>query len=79
MKNKFLLASLLLLFISACSSGNGNDTGSASGRTAPGVQKADIAMSVEATKVARRAISEYVVTNTSLEAIREGFDAGSGI
>ena len=71
MKNKFLLASLLLLFISACSSGNGNDTGSASGRTAPGVQKADIAMSVEATKISRRSISEYVITNTSLESIRE--------
>ncbi len=62
---------MLLLFISACSSGSGNGTGASSGRTAPGVQQADIAMSVEGHKVSRRSISEYVITNTSLESIRE--------
>jgi len=36
-----------------------------------GVKQADIAMSVEGHRVSRRAISEYVITNTTLEAIRD--------
>ncbi|MFH1965434.1 MAG: efflux RND transporter periplasmic adaptor subunit [Acidobacteriota bacterium] len=75
MKNQFLLASLLLLFFSACSSENGPNTGTSAGRSpqggGPGVQQSEVAMSVEGHKVSIRSISEYVITNTSLESIRE--------
>lgn len=75
MKKQILLIALLLLFFSACSSDEESGAGSANGRSRPGgdagVQQAEVAMSVEGHRVSRRSISEYVTTNTSLEAIRD--------
>ncbi|MCK5793248.1 MAG: efflux RND transporter periplasmic adaptor subunit, partial [Anaerolineales bacterium] len=75
MKNIFLLASLLMLFISACSSdsesGSAASAGRGNGGSDFGAGNEEIAMSVEGHKVSRRSISEYVITNTTLESIRE--------
>ena len=75
MKKIILLIALLTLVFSACSSEESLSPGSANGRSGPGsdsgVQQADVAMSVEGHKVTRRSISQYVITNTSLESIRD--------
>jgi membrane fusion protein, multidrug efflux system len=74
-KNIFLLASLLMLFISACSSDSGSGSAASAGRGSGGSDSGagneEVAMSVEGHKVSRRLISEYVITNTTLESIRE--------
>ena len=74
MKKALLLTGLLLTFLAGCSSEEASTTnGSARrpGAGGDGVQNAEVAMSVEGHKVTRRSISEYVITNTSLESIRD--------
>ncbi len=75
MKNQFLLVSILFLILSSCSSGDGPGQGTSNSRPsqggAAGGQQAEVSMSVEGHKVSRRSISEYVITNTTLEAIRD--------
>ncbi len=74
MKKLLVLAGLLLTFLGGCSSDEGSGAASSNGRSRSGgdaVQNEEVAMSVEGHQVTRRSISEYVITNTSLEAIRD--------
>ena len=74
MKKALLLTGLLLTFLAGCSSEDASTTNGSSrrpGASGAGAQNAEVAMSVEGHKVTRRSISEYVITNTSLESIRD--------
>jgi len=74
-KKLLVLAGLLLMFLSGCSSEDESGPAASNGRSRPGgnaaAQNEEVAMSVEGHQVTRRAISEYVITNTALESIRD--------